>query len=125
MTATTEALQGRLPCVLVQGADRSTFGLVSEWLAGEGWRVSESACPGETPALVLVDVPYPRHDGAERLHRIARAHPGAPVIALSPTFFGSVLCTGDCADALGVAGVLPKPVSREALIDGVRKLARR
>jgi DNA-binding NarL/FixJ family response regulator len=65
-----------------------------------------------------------RHDGAERLRRIAQAHQGAPLIALSPTFFGSVLCSGDCADALGVAGVLPKPVSREALTAGVRKLAR-
>lgn len=125
MTATTEALPGRLPCVLVLGADRSTFGLLSEWLAGDGWRVCENACRGEAPALVLVDVPYPRHDGAQHLKRIAEAHPGAPLIALSPTFFGSVLCTGDCADALGVAGVLPQPVSREALIDGVRKLARR
>jgi DNA-binding response OmpR family regulator len=125
MTATTETPRRPWPCVLVLDADRATFGLVSEWLAGDGWRVSEAAVPGETPALVLVDVPYPRHDGAQHLKRIADAHPGAPVIALSPTFFGSVLCTGDCADALGVAGVLPKPVSREALVAGVRKLARR
>ena len=74
---------------------------------------------------MLVDVPYPRHDGAQHLKRIAQAHLGVPLIALSPTFFGSVLCTGVCADSLGVAGVLPKPVSREALIAGVRKLARR
>jgi CheY-like chemotaxis protein len=113
-----------LPWVLVLDADRATFGLVREWLVGDGWRVSEAALPGEAPALVLVDVPYPRHDGAQHLRRIAQAHQGAPMIALSPTFFGSVLCTGDCADALGVAGVLPKPVTREALIAGVRKLAR-
>lgn len=126
MTATTETLPpGQAPCVLVLDADRATFGLVSEWLAADGWRVSETAQPGVAPALVLVDVPFPRHDGAQHLGRIAQAHPGAPLIALSPTFFGSVLCTGDCADALGVAGVLPKPVSREALIAGVRKLARR
>jgi DNA-binding NarL/FixJ family response regulator len=125
MTMKTDVPAGRAPCVLVQGADRATFGLVSEWLAADGWCVSEVALPGEAPALVLADVPYPRHNGAKHLQHIAQAHPGAPVIALSPTFFGSVLCTGDCADALGVAGVLPKPVSREALIDGVRKLARR
>lgn len=126
MTPTTEAPPpGRLPWVLVLEADRASFGLISEWLASDGWRVSESALPGEAPALVLVDVPYPRHDGARQLQRIAQAHDGAPLIALSPTFFGSVLCTGDCADALGVAGVLPKPVTREALIAGVRMLARR
>ena len=125
MTLKTDASPGDAPCVLVQGADRATFGLVSEWLAGDDWRVSETALPDITPALVLVDVPYPRHDGAQHLKRIAQAHLGVPLIALSPTFFGSVLCTGVCADSLGVAGVLPKPVSREALIAGVRKLARR
>lgn len=125
MTATTETSQRGMPCVLVLDADRATFGLVSEWLAADGWRVSDSAASGEAPALVLVDVPFPRHDGAQHLQRIAEALPGVPLIALSPTFFGSVLCTGDCADALGVAGVLPKPVSREALLAGVRKLARR
>lgn len=125
MTLTTEAPPGSAPCVRVVDADRLTFGLVAEWLAGDGWRVCEAALPGVEPALVLVDVPYPRHEGAQHLQRIAQAHPGTPLIALSATFFGSVLCTGDCADALGVAGVLPKPVSREALIAGVRKLARR
>jgi DNA-binding response OmpR family regulator len=125
MTATIERPWSEpAPCVLVLDADRATFGLLSEWLAADGWRVSEAALPGVVPALVLVDVPYPRHDGAQHLGRIGLAHPDSPLIALSPTFFGSVLCTGDCADALGVAGVLPKPVSREALIAGVRKLAR-
>jgi DNA-binding NarL/FixJ family response regulator len=125
MTPTTDTAPDPATSVLVLGADRATFGLVSEWLAADGWRVSETALPGVPPALVLVDVPYPRHGCAERLQPVVRAHPGAPVIALSPTFFGSVLCTGDCAEALGVAGVLPKPVSRDALVAGVRKLARR
>jgi DNA-binding response OmpR family regulator len=126
MTATTDSGRaGALPWVRVVDADRATFWLLKEWLSGDGWRVSEAALPGEVPALVLVDVAYPRHEGVRHLKPLVEAHPGAPVIALSPTFFGSVLCTGECADALGVAGVLPKPVSREALIAGVRTLARR
>ncbi len=112
------------PCVLVLNADAATYGLLAEWLAADGWRASPAALPGVLPALVLVDVAYPRHGGAQHLRAVAAAQGGAPVIALSPTFFGNVLCTGDCADALGVAGVLPKPVSRQALIKGVRELAR-
>jgi DNA-binding NarL/FixJ family response regulator len=36
-----------------------------------------------------------------------------------------VRCDGDCARALGVAAVLPKPVSREHLIAAVRDLLER
>ena len=41
-------------------------------------------------ALAIVDVAFPRQDGAERLQALARAVPGMPLLALSPTFFAGV-----------------------------------
>ena len=47
-----------------------------------------------------------------------------PLIVISSTVFANVGCSGPCAQSLGVSGVLPKPVSREALLAAVRRLAR-
>lgn len=121
---TTERRASAAPRVLVLGADAATFGLLGEWLAADGWQVETQAPPGSAPALALIDVPYARDGCAEQVRTIARAHPDTPLLALSPTLFGSVLCDGDCARKLGVAGVLPKPVAREALLAAVRRFAR-
>ena len=43
-------------------------------------------------------------------------------LRLSPTLFSNVSCGGNCARALGVDGVLPKPVARDALIAAIRDL---
>jgi hypothetical protein len=120
-TTTTE----RRPRVLVFGTDAATFGLLAEWLAADGWQVDTAAAPGVAPALAVIDVPYARDGCAEQARHIARTYPGTPLLALSPTLFGSVLCAGDCARKLGVAGVLPKPLAREALTAAVRRFARR
>lgn len=121
---TTERPAGPAPRVLVLGTDAATFGLLAEWLAADGWQVDAQA-QGAAPALAVIDVPYARDGCAEQVRAIARAHPGTPLLALSPTLFGSVLCDGDCARKLGVAGVLPKPLAREALLAAVRRFARR
>ena len=76
-------------------------------------------------ALAIVDVPFTRHGGHEVVQRVAAQYPGVPILALSPTFFSNVKCGGNCARALGVDGVLPKPVARDALIDAVRNLLQR
>lgn len=111
--------------VLLIGADADTRALLGEWLGADGWRVDhELPQAGSPPALALVDVPYARDGCADQARRLAAAYPGTPLLALSPTFFGSVLCDGDCARKLGVAGVLPKPVARAALLAAVRRFAR-
>lgn len=110
--------------VLVVGADPATRELLDEWLAADGWAVVGDAQATDC-ALAIVDVPYPRDSGLELLRRVTREHPGTPLLAISATFFSTVARCGPCARALGVAGVLPKPLAREALLAAVRELARR
>ncbi len=56
------------------------------------------------------------------MQRVAAQYPGIRILALSPTFFSNVSCGGNCARALGVDGVLPKPVARDDLIAAIRDL---
>jgi CheY-like chemotaxis protein len=115
--------------VLVIDADPLSRGLLDEWLGECGCAPSHAGHDERALApaagrfeLLVVDIPYPRQGGPELLQRLASEHPGTPIVALSPTFFGSVGCTGALARTLGVARVLPKPLSREALLAATREL---
>lgn len=76
----------------------------------------------ETPSLVIVDLAYPRDAALPALMRLRDALPGVPLLVMSPTIFDGVGCCGPCARQLGVAGVLPKPLSREALVAAIANL---
>jgi DNA-binding response OmpR family regulator len=118
--------------------DAALQGLLESWLHDEGIDVvapgaaASAAEPGAAasaanPAaaaidLVIVDVPFPRQGGVDLIRRIANRHPAVPVLALSSTFFSGVECCGPVARTLGVACVLPKPVTREALAAAVRRV---
>lgn len=119
------ATPGAAPRILVVDADRLTLGLLEEWLRTAGYEVvkgrTDDAVAPQGVALAIVDVPFAR-SGVERLQRFAGRHAGTPILALSPTFFSNVQCRGDCARSLGVAGVLPKPIAREALIAAIEGL---
>jgi CheY-like chemotaxis protein len=112
--------------VLVVDADAALRGLLEAWMGECGCELTY-ACTGGDPVagrfdLLIVDVAFPRQGGPELLRRLSEEHPGAPIVALSPTFFGSVACAGALARTLGAARVLPKPVSREALLAAAREL---
>jgi len=62
---------------------------------------------------------------ADLIRRVTQNHPEEPILALSATFLSSVSCEGGCAKRLGVAGVLPKPLSRDALLAAVARFAPR
>ncbi|MGE5339384.1 MAG: hypothetical protein ACM3PU_16265 [Gemmatimonadota bacterium] len=113
-----------LAVIRVVNADRATLGLLQEWLGAAGYRVVDVGAAQEPARLTIVDVPFTRHGGLELLRRVAGDDPGVPILALSPTFFSNVKCGGECARALGVAGVLPKPLAREALLEAVDGLLR-
>jgi DNA-binding NarL/FixJ family response regulator len=113
---------GRAPCVLVINADSPLFGLLDTWLRAEGCVVLDERCAAAEPVdLVIVDVPFPRQAGVDWIRQIAQRHPMAPILAVSSTFIAGIECCGPVARALGVACVLPNPVSREALTQAVRR----
>ena len=102
--------------VLLVEADAALRGLIEEWLADEDWQLVE-----ERPDVVLVDLPTPRDNGGAAVKRLSNAHPHAPVVALSSSFFDGVETNRALARSLGVASVLPKPLTRESLIAALRK----
>ncbi len=113
------------PRILVVGADPATLGLFQEWL-GAGYEVVDED-PTHRPdgggfALAIIDAPFPRQCAFDLLQRVTDEHPGTPVMAHSSVFFSSVRCCGGVAHKLGVAGVLPKPAAREALIAAVHRV---
>jgi CheY-like chemotaxis protein len=112
--------------VLVVDADPALRGLLEEWMGECGCELTYAGTDGERPSgrfdLLVVDIAFPRQGGPELLRRLSEEHPGTPIVALSPTFFGSVACAGALARTLGAARVLSKPVSREALISAACQL---
>jgi DNA-binding NarL/FixJ family response regulator len=107
----------------VLNADSPLFGLLDAWLGADGCVVlDERAAATGTVDVVIVDVPFPRQTGVDWIRHIAQQHPMAPILALSSTFIAGIECCGPVARALGVACVLPNPVSREALTRAVRRL---
>ena len=107
--------------ILLVDAEPALAAIVAEWLAADGWRV-EGHDAGDGAALVIVDVPFPRQ-AADQLQRLGAVHAGTPILVLSSTFLGRIECCGVLARQLGVAGVLPKPLQRDALLAAVRQLA--
>jgi CheY-like chemotaxis protein len=113
--------------VLVLDSDALTQSMIAEWLDADGWQVLDPAndqvAGGLGLDLVVVDLPFPRAGSLDALQAVRQEYPGVPLIVISSTVFANVGCSGPCAQSLGVSGVLPKPVSREALIAAVRRLA--
>jgi CheY-like chemotaxis protein len=112
--------------VLVLDSDALTQSMIGEWLDADGWQVVEPALDqaASDVSLVVVDLPFPREGALDALQEIRKDYPGVPMIVMSSTVFANVGCCGPCAASLGVSGVLPKPVSRDALLGAVRRLAR-
>jgi DNA-binding response OmpR family regulator len=104
--------------ILVVDADPPLHGLLEEWLTAQGWSVLREGDPVD---LIVVDLAHPVRGGPDVLKRLAREHAGTPVLALSSSFFPSVASDGAVARTLGVAGVLPKPLTRDALLAAVRR----
>ena len=129
VAARSTAEAARAPLIRVANADSAMLGLLREWLSAAGYSVTNTRVDEtggrDQASLMIVDVPFSRRGAAELLQRVAGEHPGEPILALSATFFSSVRCEGACARALGVAGVLPKPVTRDALLAAVARCARR
>ena len=112
----------RTASVLVQDIEPTMADLYEAWLSLDGLRVQRHAVAGESIALILTDLPFPRQDGAARLRQLAQSWPGVPVLALSSTFLPGVAAQGEVARQLGAAAVLAAPVARDTLRHAVARL---
>lgn len=112
--------------ILVVDADVSLLALLDQWLAVEGSEVVHQRATDSDPQgpidLAIVDVPQPRLGAAQAIARIVGLHPDTPILAVSSAFFPGIERCSTAAQALGVSGVLAKPMSREALVAKVRAL---
>ena len=115
-----------LPRIRVANTDGATLGLLREWLEAAGYCVLserlEEEAGREDALLTIVEVPFCRHGAGEIVRRVSEQHPGQPILAMSATFFSTVLSDGACARRLGVAGVVPKPIAREKLLAAVERV---
>lgn len=97
--------------------------LAAEWLADAGFAVGCST-DATAPAVVLLELAYPRRDGAQQVASARARWPAAAVLLLSPTFHPGVACDGQLAQALGADAVVALPTSCETLLGAVRRVLR-
>ena len=109
-----------MPGIVIIEDDALMNALLKDCLTEAGYRVSSGAnveTSAASPDLLIINVYMPRVAGAEMLRQARAAHPGTPVIAISGQFCSASV---GCAEALGVRKVVPKPFSRDELLDAVR-----
>jgi DNA-binding response OmpR family regulator len=109
--------------IVIYEADDLMRGLLQEWLTGADYRVSAVTPCGPPPDgeadLVIVNVGMPKHTGSRVADKIRAAHPGTPTIAISAQFRADLSTAGTTAQTLGVAQVIAKPLTRNALLAAV------
>lgn len=103
-------------------ADSACIALLDQWLTDAGFEVVHDADAGMSLDLAIVDLPQPRSGGPQLPARVAVKHPGTPILAVSSAFFAGIEHCTMAPRMLGVAAVLAKPMSREALLAQVRRL---
>ena len=100
--------------------DELMSALLKDCLTEAGYRVrnGDTSEPAEDAAdLLILNIYRPRETGVEVMRQIRATHPGTPVIAISGQFCSA---SSSCAEALGVRRVIPKPFSRDELLEAVR-----
>jgi CheY-like chemotaxis protein len=115
--------------ILVVDDDAAVRSLFHKILSAEGHRVTEA--PDGDKALdafrtgefdlVITDLVMPGKEGIETIRAIRKLHPNVKIVAMSGAFGGEYL---KIATLLGAQSVLPKPISKEALLETVRQLTK-
>ena len=112
--------------IVIYEADDLMRGLLREWLTGAGYRVRAGArcsrLPHSEADLVIVNIGMPKLAGARVVDEIRAAHPGTAMIAMSAQFRADLSTAGTTAQSLGVAQVIAKPLTRDALLAAVRAI---
>lgn len=106
--------------ILIVETDDLIRNLLERWLSEDGYEVS-IATPGaagtatDPPDLVIANVSTPRGSDLRALRRDY----DAPILAVSALFRRGLGASTDFARRLGVRRVLPKPFTRDELLDAV------
>jgi DNA-binding response OmpR family regulator len=112
--------------IVLYEADDLMRALLQEWLMGAGYRVSAAAPCGPphhvAADLLIVSIGMPKHAGSRVVDKIRAANPGTPIIAISAQFRADLSTAGTTAQSLGVARVIAKPLTRDALLAVVRAI---
>jgi DNA-binding NtrC family response regulator len=109
--------------IVVYEQDDLMRSLLEEWLQSAGYHVRGPATHGvpRTGAvdLVIASIYMPKHAGIRLVGAILAAYPKTPVIAISAQFRAGLAAAGTTAQTLGVAQVIAKPLTRDALLGAV------
>jgi len=111
--------------IVIYEEDHLMRTLLEEWLGNAGYRVQGAASHGvpvDNPDLVIVSIYMPKHTGARLVDEIRADYPGTPVVAISGQFRSGLSTAGATAQTLGVAQVIAKPLTRDALLATVRAM---
>jgi DNA-binding response OmpR family regulator len=115
-----------MSCIVIYEEDDLMRSLLEEWLQDAGYRVhsvaSHSAPARNCADLVIVSLYRPKHAGARLVGEIQAAYPGTPLVAISAQFRSGLSTNGATAQTLGVAQVIAKPLTRDALLATVRAI---
>jgi DNA-binding response OmpR family regulator len=110
--------------IVIYEEDYLTRTLLQEWLSEAGYDVylstpRDANCKW-TADLVIASVYMPKHAGAQWVGDIKRAHPTAPLIAISGQFRSGLSAGGATAQSLGVQQVIAKPLIHRDLLEAVQ-----
>jgi DNA-binding response OmpR family regulator len=112
--------------IAIYEEDQLMRALLQEWLRSAGYLVQVAAPHGNEPGgkldLAIVSIYMPKHAGAHLLQEVRAAHPRTPLIALSGQFRCDLSSVGTTAQSLGVARVIAKPLTRDALLGAVHAM---
>lgn len=105
--------------------DRSFRRVLAEMLIRGGHAVREAAngsegvalCRRKPPDLVITDLIMPDQEGIETILQLGREYPSLPVLAISGSVHAPLYL--EAATVLGAAASLPKPFTRQELLDTV------
>jgi DNA-binding response OmpR family regulator len=114
-----------MPSIVIYEEDELMRTLLEEWLRNAGYRVQgvgSHSAPVDHADLVIVSIYMPKNGGARQLDEIRAAYPGTPVVAISGQFRSGLSTAGATAQTLGVAQVIAKPLTRDALLATVRAM---
>ena len=89
--------------------------LLERWLGEAGYSLRPVV--GESPRLVILDIPSPRA-ALSRIEPVRAVYAG-PILVLSGRFRRGLAGSAEAARRLGVKKVLPKPFTRKELLSAV------